>query len=139
MEITGKVIKLGNFLEGQSARGPWRKQELIIQTDEQYPRTVCLMCWGDQAAEAQNLQPEQNVRIQFRLESREFNGKWYTDVTAWRIENMQAQPIGAAPQQQYQQAQQPVHQTPPPMANTIPASDNANVFDTSDPNDDLPF
>jgi len=137
MEITGKVIKLGNFMEGQGANGPWRKQELIIQTDEQYPKTVCLQCWGDQAAEAQNLQPEQNVRIQFRLESREFNGKWYTDARAWRIENMQAQPA-AAPQQQYQQPQQPMHQTPP-IANTIPADDNTPTFDATDPNDDLPF
>lgn len=134
MEIIGKVIKLGNLLEGQSARGPWRKQELIIQTEEQYPRTVCLLCWGDQAAEAQNLQPDQNVKIQFRLESREFNGKWYTDATAWRIENMQTQ---AAPVTQMQQAQQPMHQTPP-VANTIPA-DNTPAFDTTDPSDDLPF
>lgn len=131
MEITGKVIKLGNLLEGQSARGPWRKQELIIQTEEQYPRTVCLLCWGDQAAEAQNLQPEQNVKIQFRLESREFNGKWYTDATAWRIESMQGQPGAAAPQQ-------PMHQTPP-VANTIPTDNNIGDFESSDPSDDLPF
>ena len=42
MEIIGKVVRLGNLIEGQSARGPWRKQDLIIETEEQYPRTVCL-------------------------------------------------------------------------------------------------
>ena len=133
MEITGKVIRLGNLMEGQSARGPWRKQELIIQTEEQYPRTVCLLCWGDQAAEAQNLQPEQNIKAQFRLESREFNGKWYTDATVWRLETVQAQPA-AAPQQ----PQQPMHQTPP-VANTIPTNNDINDFDSGDPSDDLPF
>ena len=133
MEITGKVIRLGNLMEGQCARGPWRKQELIIQTEEQYPRTVCLLCWGDQAAEAQNLQPEQNIKAQFRLESREFNGKWYTDATVWRLETVQAQPA-AAPQQ----PQQPMHQTPP-VANTIPTNNDINDFDSGDPSDDLPF
>ena len=133
MEITGKVIRLGNLTEGQGARGPWRKQELIIQTEEQYPRTVCLLCWSDQAAEAQNLQPGQNIKAQFRLESREFNGKWYTDATVWRLEAVQTQPA-AAPQQ----PQQPMHQTPP-VANTIPTDDPINSFDSTDPSDDLPF
>ncbi len=132
MEITGKVIKLGNFIEGQGANGPWRKQELIIQTDEQYPKTVCLQCWGDQAVEAQNLQPEQNVKIQFRLESREFNGKWYTDARAWRIDNMaqQASPVSQQPQG--------MHQTPP-ADNTINPNDNVNFFESTDNGDDLPF
>ena len=44
MEITGKVVKLGGLTEGTSARGPWRKQDLIIETEEQYPKTVCLTC-----------------------------------------------------------------------------------------------
>ena len=38
MEIIGKVVKLGNLMNGTSARGPWQKQELIIETDEQYPK-----------------------------------------------------------------------------------------------------
>ena len=53
MEIIGKVVRLGNLTEGTSARGPWRKQELIIETEEQYPRTVCLICWTNQIEEFQ--------------------------------------------------------------------------------------
>ena len=80
MEIQGKVVRLGGLTEGTSARGAWRKQELIIETIEQYPKQVCLVCWGDRVAEAQNFTPGQIIKAQISIESREFNGKWYTDV-----------------------------------------------------------
>ena len=88
MEIIGKVVKLGNLMNGTSARGPWQKQELIIETDEQYPKTVCLNCWSDLASEAANLAPGQMVKAQINIESREFNGKWYTDVRVWHFESV---------------------------------------------------
>ena len=53
MEIIGKVVRLGNLTEGTSARGPWRKQDLIIETEEQFPKTVCLTCWSNQIDEIQ--------------------------------------------------------------------------------------
>ena len=79
MEIIGKVVRLGNLTEGTSARGPWRKQELIIETEEQYPRTVCLICWTNQIDEIQKFAPGQTIKAQIEISSREFNGKWYTD------------------------------------------------------------
>ena len=133
MEIIGKVVRLGNLTEGQSARGPWRKQELIIETEEQYPRTVCLICWTNQIEEIQKFAPGQTIKAQIEISSREFNGKWYTDVRVWRFD-----PVGTtatpttAPAQP---AQQPMmHQTPPVAAPTTeyfpPADDSV---------DDLPF
>ena len=133
MEIIGKVVRLGNLTEGTSARGPWRKQELIIETEEQYPRTVCLICWTNQIDEIQKFAPGQTIKAQIEISSREFNGKWYTDVRVWRFD-----PVGAtvaptaAPAQP---AQQPMmHQTPPAAA---PAQDFYPP--TEDSTDDLPF
>lgn len=133
MEITGKVVRLGNLTEGTSARGPWRKQELIIETEEQYPRTVCLICWTNQIDEIQKFAPGQSIKAQIEISSREFNGKWYTDVRVWRFD-----PVGAtAASAPAPQAQQPMmHQTPPPAAAPTtdfypPASDDST--------DDLPF
>ena len=133
MEIIGKVVRLGNLTEGTSARGPWRKQELIIETEEQYPRTVCLICWTNQIEEIQKFAPGQTIKAQIEISSREFNGKWYTDVRAWRFD-----PVGAttapvaAPAQP---AQQPMmHQTPPAAA---PAQDFYPPAEDSV--DDLPF
>ena len=133
MEITGKVVRLGGLTEGTSARGPWRKQDLIIETDEQFPKTVCLTCWTNQIDEIQNMVPGQMIKAQIDISSREFNGKWYTDVRVWRFENPNAAPqpaptYGAAPQPQ------PMHQTSPMATST-----QETYFDDSNNGDDLPF
>ena len=134
MEIPGKVVRLGALTEGTSARGPWRKQDLIIETEEQFPKTVCLTCWSNQIDEIQKFAPGQAIKAQIDLSSREFNGKWYTDVRVWRFDpvGVAAAPV-AAPAQP---AQQPViHQTPPAAASATeyfaPAGDDST--------DDLPF
>lgn len=140
MEIQGKVVRLGNLTEGTSARGAWRKQELIIETIEQYPKQVCLVCWGDRVAEAQNFTPGQTIKAQISIESREFNGKWYTDVRPFRFDleaPQQTMPQQTMPQQQYQ-AQPPQTQQVQdftPTQNHIPVTD---YFET-DNGDDLPF
>ena len=134
MEIIGKVVRLGTLTEGTSARGPWRKQELIIETEEQYPRTVCLICWTNQIDEIQKFAPGQTIKAQIEIWSREFNGKWYTDVRVWRFD-----PVGAAAPQPVAQPQpvqpaQPTHQTPPvatPAAEYFPPAEDSV--------DDLPF
>ncbi len=133
MEIIGKVVRLGNLTEGTSARGPWRKQDLIIETEEQYPRTVCLTCWTNQIDEIQKFAPGQTIKAQIEISSREFNGKWYTDVRVWRFE-----PVGAtaapAPAAAQPFQQPTMHQTPPAAA---PVQDFYPP--TEDSTDDLPF
>ena len=129
MEIQGKVVRLGNLTEGTSPRGAWRKQELIIETIEQYPKQVCLVCWGDRVAEAQNFTPGQTIKAQISIESREFNGKWYTDVRPFRFDiemPQQAQPM--------QQPMQQPQEFAAPQVN-IPVTE---YFET-DNGDDLPF
>lgn len=132
MEIVGKVVRLGNLTEGQSARGPWRKQELIIETEEQYPRTVCLICWTNQIEEIQHFAPGQTIKAQIEISSREFNGKWYTDVRVWRFEPLGATAPAAAP------APQQMHQTPPAAPVAAPAQDYFPPADQGSV-DDLPF
>ncbi|MBP5797122.1 MAG: DUF3127 domain-containing protein [Bacteroidales bacterium] len=132
MEITGKVVRLGGLTEGTSAKGPWRKQDLIIETDDQYPKTVCLTCWTNQIDEVQRMVPGQMIKAQIDISSREFNGKWYTDVRVWRFEPVAATAPAAAPQP----TAQPVHQTPP----AAPAGGPEDYFGTESNNgDDLPF
>lgn len=132
MEITGKVVRLGALTEGTSARGQWRKQDLIIETEEQFPKTVCLTCWSNQIDEIQKFAPGQTIKAQIDLSSREFNGKWYTDVRVWRFDPVSATAPAAAP---VQSAQQPsMHQTPPAAA---PATDFFPPAENSV--DDLPF
>lgn len=90
LEIIGKVVSQGQRQTGEGRNGSWVKQELIIETEEQYPKKVCLMCWGDKADEARGFQPGEKIKAGINIESREFNGKWYTDVKVWRFDRQQA-------------------------------------------------
>ncbi len=70
---------------GQGKNGEWRKQDFVIETQAQYPKKVCISVWGDKIDQS-SLKEGQDVTVSFDVESREFNGKWYTDVKAWKIE-----------------------------------------------------
>lgn len=86
LEITGRVIQLLPEQSGAGKNGTWVRRDFVIETTEQYPKKVCFSGWGDKAAIVNSLQTGQNVKVSFNPESREFNGKWYTDLRAWKID-----------------------------------------------------
>ena len=85
MIITAKLIQLLPGQKGESKNGHWKKQDIIVDTDGQYPKKVCVSIWGDKIKEDQ-LQVGNFLTISYELESREYNNKWYTDVKAFKIE-----------------------------------------------------
>jgi hypothetical protein len=84
MELNGKIIELLEEKSGESAKGPWRKQEYILETDSQYPKKICFMVWSDKIDEFA-IKKGDNLVVSIDLESREYNGRWYTDVKAWKV------------------------------------------------------
>jgi len=84
MEIKGKIIELLPEKSGESSNGTWRKQEYILETDSQYPKKVCFMAWGDKIDQFA-IKHGENLLVSVDLESREYNGRWYTDVKAWKV------------------------------------------------------
>jgi hypothetical protein len=116
MELTGKIIQLLPEQSGQSARGPWRKQEYILETDGQYPKKVCFMAWGDKIDEFKIKEGEE-LTVSINIESREYNGRWYTDVKAWKIQRGSASENQAAPSQQ---AEPPQSEAPPFFDEDVP-------------------
>ena len=89
MEITGKVVECLPLKSGQSANGEWRKQDYVLETSGEYPKKVCFMAWGDKI-EQFAIQQGDNLTVSIDLESREYNGRWYTDVKAWKVSRGQA-------------------------------------------------
>lgn len=85
MEITGTLVAIGDIMEGQGARGPWKKQLFVIETAEQYPKKVACLAWGDKVNDIAALNLGDRLTVGIDIESREFNGRWYTDVKAWSI------------------------------------------------------
>jgi len=85
-KLKGTVKEILPEQSGESARGPWKKREVIIETNEQYSQMVCLTQWGDSIDKTPNLSVNDKVTVDFSLSSREYNGRWYTDVRAYKIE-----------------------------------------------------
>jgi hypothetical protein len=84
MEINGKIIELLPEKSGESARGPWRKQEYVLETEGEYPKKICFMVWSDKIDEFA-IKAGENLAVSIDIESREYNGRWYTDVKAWQV------------------------------------------------------
>ena len=95
MELSGKIIQLLPEKSGESARGPWRKQEYILETETQYPKHVCFMVWSDKIDEFA-IEEGENLVVSIDLESREYNGRWYTDVKAWKVARVDPRADSAA-------------------------------------------
>lgn len=129
MEITGKIIAVLPEQGGVSKNGnEWKKQEYVLETHDQYPKKVCFQLFGaDRIAQAA-IQPGEELTVSFDIESREYMGKWYTNINAWKVERPAAAPMNAAP----------ADITPD---NIIPsgAPMAAPDFALSNPVDDLPF
>jgi hypothetical protein len=84
MEIIGKIVELLPEKSGESARGPWRKQEYVLETEGQYPKKICFMVWSEKIDELA-IKSGENLTVSIDIESREYNGRWYTDVKAWQV------------------------------------------------------
>lgn len=97
MELEGRIVRKLDVQSGNSARGTWSKQEFIFEYQEgNFPSQICMNVWGDdKVKDLEKYQVGDKVKVSFNLSSREYNGRWYTDVRAWRIEP------AAAPQPDY--------------------------------------
>ncbi len=138
MEITGKIILALPEVSGTSKAGnPWKKREYVLETLETYPKKVFFNFFGDRA-DQYPMNVGEEWTVSFDIESREFNGRWYTDIRAWKAERP-AQ-AGAAPMQQPynpgvpagvagQNPQMPGGYNFPPQVNQA----------AGEPTDDLPF
>jgi Domain of unknown function (DUF3127) len=89
MEITGTVVNLLPLQSGQGKNGVWKKQEFILETPGQYPKKVCLSLWGEKADEIK-ISTGDKITASINIESREYNGRWYTDVRAWKVAKQSA-------------------------------------------------
>jgi uncharacterized protein DUF3127 len=88
MEISGKLIQFLPLQTGQGKNGTWKKQEFILELGGQYPKKVCIAAWGDKL-DMNSFKIGDNIEVSFDIESREYNGRWYTDVKAWKVVSKQ--------------------------------------------------
>ncbi len=91
LKITGSVTDILPEQSGEGRNGPWRKQEFILETEGNYPKQICVAQWGENIDKF-SLSAGDRITAHIDIQSREFNGRWYTDVKAWKVERDGARP-----------------------------------------------
>ena len=80
-KIQGLVIKKLPMTEGKKKDGnTWQKNGFVIETNDKYPKSVAISCYGKLVPDVASLLIGEFVEVEFGVESREWNDKWFTDV-----------------------------------------------------------
>lgn len=131
MEVSGRV-KVINAV--QQVSPTFRKRELVVTTEEQYPQHIMVEFTQDKCDLLDSYQVGEPVKVSINLRGREWvspqgETKYFNSIQGWRIERVAAE----APTQ----GGQPMAQAAPPMP-AAPAFEPATSFNEEE-HDDLPF
>lgn len=122
MEFEGTVYKIMPVTKGTSARGEWQRQDVVFEMNEgSFARKICVTFFN-KPEDVARLQEGAAYNVSVNIESREYNGRWYTDIRAWRLQ----------PKQETAGTGAPMPDMPPIAEEPSYASSPAQV-------DDLPF
>lgn len=96
MEFEGIVYRVLPVVKGTSQRGEWIKQEVVFELPGEFSRKICVGFWGDKAHDAAELKEGEKAAVSINVESREYNGRWFTEARAWKMSRVSEQPRPAA-------------------------------------------
>jgi len=133
MELTGRIIAVMEPRSGVSARtgNPWMTQEYVIEIPGQYPKRCVFNLFGEDRIKQFNIQNGEDLTIQFDIDAREYQGRWFNDIRAYNVIRGQVQqPVAGAPVASPFPPQPNAAATPFPPAQEPAAEGSA---------DDLPF
>lgn len=105
MDISGVFQQALQEQSGEGKNGRWVKCDFLIETTDRFPKKICFSAWGDLVNTVKGISAGSDVKVSFDVSSREYNGKWYTDVKAWKVDlqNEGHQAAHAAPSTQYEE------------------------------------
>jgi len=139
LELECKIVQKLGVQSGKSAKGEWSKQEVVFEYQEgNFPSKVCMSVWGaDKVRDLEGFRIGENVKVYFNLSSREYQGKWYTDIRIWRMEHAAAAAVQTSSQAPRQTQTPQYNSAPMPGLEdySSPDSDGSG----SDVMEDLPF
>ncbi len=136
LDLTGTLIKVLPEVTGAGKNGTnWVKQEFVLETEDQFPKKVCMSLWGDKVNEIKKYALGDKLTASLNLESREYNERWYTEARAWRLELAGSGGGSTQATPNYTQ-NQPVNAAPKEVVATSPLPPSMQSFSEDD---DLPF
>lgn len=87
MELTGRVKAILAEEKGTSKSGnEWVKKSFVIETNDKFPKSICFQLFGDKAQQCPAI--NEDVVVSFDVQSREWNGKWFTQCDAWSVKKI---------------------------------------------------
>lgn len=140
MEFEGRLIQVLPEESGQSARtgNNWRRKGWVFETFGQYPRKVYVTVFNDRIDTFSHLQPGNSYVVSIDAESRDFNGRWYTDLRMYGCRDLQTSQHGTPEDPFKSQPASPAAASNP--FGGAPAMGGAAGSDAfGDSSDDLPF
>lgn len=87
MEIQGKIILIDK--PESIKNGEFTKQNVVIETEDSYPKKICLISWNNRIT-IEKFKVGDKVSAKIDIQSREYNGRWYTDVKVWELNPLTA-------------------------------------------------
>lgn len=94
MEFTGKIIMAGQVKSGvsQKSGNSWMTQDYVIEeTVGNYPKRMCFSVFGEDRIKRMGISVGQELTVSFDIDAKEFNGKWYNELRAWKVESTRAE------------------------------------------------
>lgn len=86
MNLEGRIIFDLGELSGTSKMGnPWKKKEFVVETLDMYPKKAKFTLFGENRIMSNPYKAGEMVHVEFEVDSREFNGRWYTDLNAMSV------------------------------------------------------
>lgn len=120
-KVKGRVTDILPVQTGSSSRGEWKKMDFVLEVpDDSFPKKICFTLFNDKTEMIRESDKNKEVEVSFSLEGREYNGKWYHNVNAFKIERSEKSSSEGQP-------------VPPPFSEDdfLPVRENEK--------DDLPF
>jgi hypothetical protein len=90
MEIEGKIIYVLPEQGGVSARtgNEWKSQDYVVETHDQYPKKCCFRVFGADKIAQFAIKTGDEVRVSLDIDSHEYQGRWFNDIRAWRVDHV---------------------------------------------------
>ena len=110
MDITGRIISVLPLKSGVKNEKEWKIQEYVLEVEDlRYPTHLCFSVFGDKI-DTFSIKQGENVTVSFNIDAREYNGRWFNSITAWKVfRNTGGNTQYSAPQQPAQASVQQVN------------------------------
>lgn len=88
LKLTGKIVKILPPKTVVSSKGTWISQDYLLDVQDKFSREVLFNVFGQEKIDKFAISLGEIVEVSFNIETKEFNNKYYTSVSAWFVKKI---------------------------------------------------